>query len=338
MNSATWSSPSNIALIKYWGKYPVQLPANPSVSFTLSECATTTTLEWTAGNGSIQLFLDGTERPDFLPKVQAFFERNHDCFPYWQSYNYVIRTSNSFPHSSGIASSASGMSALALCCMSMKEAIQGGPVANFFEQASEAARLGSGSGSRSVYGPLAVWGKHADVPASDDKFAVPYSAVAPVFTTFQDTVLLVDKGEKKVSSTVGHDLMNGHPYAESRFNHAHQHMSELLDAMKNGDLATFGAIVEREALTLHAMMMASDPYFILMRPNTLHIIEAIWEFRKTTGIHVYFTLDAGANVHVLYPEADKEAVLTLINHKLTQYCKDKSYICDVVGAGPKQLK
>jgi hypothetical protein len=35
-----WESPSNIALIKYWGKYGKQLPRNPSVSFTLHTAAT----------------------------------------------------------------------------------------------------------------------------------------------------------------------------------------------------------------------------------------------------------------------------------------------------------
>ena len=34
------SCPSNIALIKYWGKYEGQIPANPSISFTLSNCKT----------------------------------------------------------------------------------------------------------------------------------------------------------------------------------------------------------------------------------------------------------------------------------------------------------
>jgi diphosphomevalonate decarboxylase len=68
--------------------------------------------------------------------------------------------------------------------------------------------------------------------------------------------------------------------------------------------AEFGRIIKvvSEALTLHAMMMTSMPYFILMKPNTLQIINAIWKFRNDTKIPVCFTLDAGANVHVLYPK------------------------------------
>ncbi|MCA1747855.1 MAG: hypothetical protein LC655_09175, partial [Bacteroidales bacterium] len=35
--SVGWESPSNIAIVKYWGKYPGQIPANSSLSVTLAE-------------------------------------------------------------------------------------------------------------------------------------------------------------------------------------------------------------------------------------------------------------------------------------------------------------
>ncbi len=336
MQEITWKSPSNIALVKYWGKYPVQMPANPSVSFTLSEAVTTTTLKYTEGSGQLAVYLDGELTPSFLPKIEAFVERTAALFPFVSNFDLEVHTSNSFPHSSGIASSASGMSALALCLTSMKQAL-GYEVPRFFEVASEAARLGSGSGSRSVYGPLAVWGAHPDVPQSSPNFAVPYSDVDPIFTTFRDTILLIDKGEKKVSSTVGHGLMEGHPFAEQRFQQADQHLSELLRFMKEGDLASWGHLVEREALTLHAMMLTSSPYFILMKPNTLEVIERIWAFRERTATPVYFTLDAGANVHVLYPASVEKQTLEFIDTELRTFCKDGSYLCDRVGAGPEQL-
>ena len=156
MKEVTWKSPSNIALVKYWGKYPVQLPANPSISFTLSAAATTTTLKYKQGTGQVVVFLEGEEAPSFLPKIHTFLERTQELFPFTREWDFEVHTSNSFPHSSGIASSASGMSALSLCLMSVKEAL-GITITDFFEEASEAARLGSGSGSRSLYGPMAAW-------------------------------------------------------------------------------------------------------------------------------------------------------------------------------------
>jgi diphosphomevalonate decarboxylase len=336
MKQTAWKSPSNIALVKYWGKYDVQIPANPSISFTLSEAATTTKLRYEEGSGTIKVFLDGEETPSFLPKIQSFLERTSEFFPFAKKMNFEIHTSNSFPHSSGIASSASGMSALALCMMSVKKDL-GLPIVNFFEEASNAARLGSGSGSRSLFGPLAAWGEHAEIEGSSNDFAVPFSDVHDVFKSFQDTILLVDKGEKTVSSTVGHGLMNGHPYAAARFEQAHENQSALLTAMLEGDLERFGSIVESEALTLHGMMMTSMPYFILMKPNTLEIINRIWAYRQQTGNPVYFTLDAGANVHVLYPESHKEVIMSFIDRELRTFCKDGSYLCDAVGMGPTQL-
>ena len=40
----SWISPSNIALVKYWGKKENQIPINPSISFTLKNCNSKTRL------------------------------------------------------------------------------------------------------------------------------------------------------------------------------------------------------------------------------------------------------------------------------------------------------
>ena len=97
-------------------------------------------------------------------------------------------------------------------------------------------------------------------------------------------------------------------------------------------------IVELEALSLHSMMMTSDPYFILMQPNTLAIIQKIWEFRKNTNIPLCFTLDAGANVHLLYPKINKFEIHKFIKGELLMFCQDGNYIQDEVGEGAKKRK
>ena len=159
-----------------------------------------------------------------------------------------------------------------------------------------------------------------------------------VFQDYQDAILLVDKGEKQVSSSVGHNLMHQHPFATQRFEQAHTHLDQLIPILKNGDLPGFIKIVELEALTLHAMMMCSDPYFILMKPNTLEIINALWAFRKASKIPVCFTLDAGANVHVLYPKKYALEVNEFISIKLANYCQNKQYILDSVGKGAQYIE
>ncbi|MBW2960981.1 diphosphomevalonate/mevalonate 3,5-bisphosphate decarboxylase family protein [Mesonia aestuariivivens] len=339
----SWESPSNIALVKYWGKYGEQLPKNPSVSFTLNNCKTTTVLAYTAieptKDFSFEVFLDEEKAPSFEPKIKTFFERIEAYLPFLKEYHFTIKTSNSFPHSSGIASSASGMSALACCLMSIEQKLNSEISSTYFNQkASFLARLGSGSAARSIEGGLVVWGKHKNIDNSSDLYGTSYPyAIHEVFKTYQDTILLVDKGEKTVSSSVGHNLMHNHPYAEVRFQQAIDNLEKLKPIFKNGDLEAFINIVESEALTLHAMMMSSNPYFILMKPNTLEIINKVWKYRQETNAKLCFTLDAGANVHLLYPKNEETKVLDFIKNQLVAHCQNAQYICDNVGTGALQL-
>ena len=336
----TWKAPSNIALVKYWGKKANQIPANPSISFTLDTCATTTSMSYKKldnpkSDFSFELFFEGRQKESFKPKVNTFFERIETYLPFLKSYHFKIETSNSFPHSSGIASSASGMSALALCLMDIERGFHPEMTDSFFRRkASFLARLGSGSACRSIEGALIQWGHHEDIQGSSDLYGIKYPFKAhEVFENYQDTILLVDKGTKQVSSTVGHDLMFGHPFAKPRFTQAHENLSELKVIFEEGNLDRFIKIVESEALTLHAMMMTSHPYFILMKPNTLKILNKIWAFRERSKSHVCFTLDAGANVHVLYPESEKEKVSEFIEEELLQHCENGQYIQDRLGLG-----
>lgn len=340
----TWKAPSNIALVKYWGKQPGQIPANPSVSFTLDACATTTSLTFEKKNTlskdfSFDFLFEGKQKEDFKPKIQTFFERIEPYLPFLKHYHLKIESSNSFPHSSGIASSASGMAALALCLLEMERLDNPNLDVDYFNQkASFLARLGSGSACRSIQGELVQWGAHSNIPNSSDLFAIKYPfKIQQAFHNFHDTILLVHKGKKTVSSTVGHGLMMGHPFAERRFEQAHQNLDRLKSIFSEGNLDAFIEVVESEALTLHAMMMTSNPYFILMHPNTLSIINKIWEFREATKTPLCFTLDAGANVHVLYPENVKEKAIQFIQDELVVYCENGHYLCDRIGKGARQL-
>jgi len=335
----SWESPSNIALVKYWGKKKEQLPANPSISFTLNNCKTTTTLAYTNSDKlSFEVYVDGKREEGFEPKIKTFFERISQYSSFINKYKFRIDTSNSFPHSSGIASSASGLSALALCICSIEQNINSAfKDAIFLNKASFLARLGSGSACRSLFPKMASWGKHNALKNSSDVIGTPYDDIHPVFGTYQDTILLVDKGQKQVSSTVGHGLMHQHPFAEARFEQANSNLRNLKHVLKSGDLKEFNKIVESEALTLHAMMMSSDPYFLLVRPNTIAIIEKVWAFRKEHQLNLTVTLDAGSNVHLLYPEAEKQTALDFIKSELVVFCENGAYICDNVGLGPKQL-
>ena len=342
--SVTWQAPSNIALVKYWGKKPVQIPRNPSISLTLDACATRTRLDYAPSESNkegfdIQFNFEGTEKPNFLPKIETFFARIEPYLPFLKKYRFHIHSENSFPHSSGIASSASSMAALAMCLVDMEAQMQGGSEGSVdLQKASFLARLGSGSACRSIAGKVVVWGQHKATKGSSDLYGVSWEEeVDPIFHTYHDTILLIDRGQKAVSSSLGHKLMEGHSYAEKRFVQAHEHLGQVQEAMRTADLERFSSLVELEALTLHAMMMTSTPSYLLMQPNTLAAIRKLEQFRKESGLHPCFTLDAGANVHLLYPAQEKEKIDEFIRSELVEYCENGAYICDRVGNGAKRI-
>lgn len=339
--SVTWRCPSNIALIKYWGKMENQIPCNPSISMTLSEAYTTVemTVEPKENNSNVELdyYFEGKINEQFGSRVEKFIAKHQDFFNFATQCKITIKSENTFPHSAGIASSASAFGAIALALMDVKYSIENKEIdTGFYELASNYARLGSGSASRSVYPSYAMWGKSDKIEGSSDLFAVPTPEIHPVFQNMCDAILIVEDEPKKVSSSVGHSLMNDHPFSQQRFEQAKNRVVEMKEVLKNGDMETFIQITESEALTLHAMMMTSNDYYLLMKPNTIAVIEKLFDFREKTNIPVCFTLDAGPNIHILYPEKHKTEVEKFIQNDLKSLYLDCLY--DKIGQGPQKMK
>jgi len=337
-----WRVPSNIALVKYWGKHGVQLPQNPSLSFTLRESYTDMQLLYRpsdSGSRSIDFYFEGKPNEKFRAKIVQFLESLPDDFAFTEGFHLTIKSLNSFPHSAGIASSASSMGALAMCLstFAQRQGVSLGSPEEVLRKASNWARLASGSACRSIYGGYTVWGATPELAGSSDLFAVPIEQqqIHPSFATFCDTILIISGEEKAVSSRAGHALMNNHPFAAVRYEQARQHLSRLLKVLQNGDIEEFVQIVENEALTLHGLMMNSNPSFILMKPDTLAVIDQLRKFRRDTRIPLTFTLDAGPNVHLLYPAVYQAEVHKFITDCLMSYCQENRYIHDGVGTGPQ---
>ena len=341
--SVSWQSPSNIALVKYWGKTGRQLPVNPSLSMTLSNAHTVTKLtalpRETEGPVELDFWFGGKQNEAFGERMCRFLESITDIFPWLAQVSLKLETQNTFPHSAGIASSASAFSALALCLCSLDNEFFSIILDEneFRSKASYIARLGSGSACRSVFPGFTVWGLTKALPGSSDLLAVPVPEVHHVFTTLQDTILIVNREEKPVSSSEGHNRMIGHPFAEARIKQAGINTSELLLALKTGNIAAFMRIVENEAFTLHALMMTSDNGFMLMEPETVRMISRIQQLRKESGLNICFTLDAGPNVHLLYFQDQIEQVNKLIVEELLKNDKQNLRINDFYGKGPVKI-
>jgi len=341
-----WQSPANIALVKYWGKKGHQIPANPSISFTLNNAYTEMSLQWetkptASDNVDLTFYFEGKENPKFRQKIGDFLQTCLNEYSFLKELKLVIHSENSFPHSAGIASSASSMSALALCLCSLEKIFLGTlqTESEFFHKASFLSRLASGSASRSVYGGLVTWGKIPGLDYTGDEVASPLQTpIHENFRNYQDAVMVVSRGEKATSSRAGHALMDAHPFKEARYAQAYQNIKDIIKAIETGDYETFGKITETEALTLHGLMMTSDPSVLLLQGNSLEIIHRLRTFRDHKRLPVCFTIDAGPNIHILYPAEVKKEVDSFIVNELSQFCESNYWIADKTGNGPKQLQ
>ncbi len=340
-----WRAPSNIALVKYWGKRTFQLPENGSLSITLEKSGTTTFLsfkEKVTPDHDIMLkyYFHGVQHLKFENKIIQFLSYLRLEMPFLTNYELIFQSENNFPHSAGIASSASSMAAIALCLVSMEEIVSHLKLRreDFFRRASTIARMGSGSASRSVYGGVVSWGISESIDQSSDEYATPFQLpMESRLHKVRDIILIVSSKEKSVSSSLGHALMNDHPYREGRKVQANNHLIKMSEAIRNNNYRDIAIIAEHEAFSLHALLMSSSPDGLLLLPNTLHIIEEIKQFRKSTGFDLFFTIDAGPNVHLIYFEDNRELVLLFVEQTLSRYCEDGRWIDDETGSGPELL-
>lgn len=340
-----WKAPSNIALVKYWGKRDNQLPDNGSLSVSLDRSSTSTFLtfnrkEQAGGEIDMEYYFHGNKQAKFSEKIFLLLNKLLYELPFLTDYRLVFESENNFPHSAGIASSASSMAALALCLVNMEQIVKKIELneTDFFRRASFLARHGSGSAARSVYGGVVSWGKIASIDKSSDDFATPFSMQNENrMNMLRDAILIVGSEEKYFSSSSGHAAMADHPYREGRRAQAKRNLELITQAIQNKDFKLVAKISENEALSLHALLLSSAPGILLLKPNTLRIIQEIRHFREITGYDLFFTIDAGPNVHLIYFEDQREIILPFVRDTLSQFCENGTWIDDQIGTGPKLL-
>lgn len=294
--SATAYAPSNIALSKYWGKRDaaLNLPLNSSLSISLGEWGTTTVVE-PAANGRDGVWLNGEPADGgFAAKALRFADR----FRRGQALPLHIRTVNTIPTAAGLASSASGFAALT------RALAQSFALDLPDDRLSMMARLGSGSATRSLWHGFVRWdrGQAAD---GTDSIAHPLSVGWP---EFRIAIIAVDTGPKAHSSRDG---MN-HTVATSPLfavwpAQAEADCAAIEQAVIARDFPTLGALAEANALAMHATMMAARPGLSYLKPASWAVLDRVWAARAE-GVAVFATMDAGANVKLVFLSADQDAV------------------------------
>lgn len=294
----------NIALIKYWGKRDekLMLPVTDSLSMTLDVFPTTTRVRLEPGARRDVTVFNGTPAEgEAQRRIAAFLDLVRERAG--RSERAVVHTRNTVPTGAGLASSASGFAALALAAAAaygLELDARG---------LSRLARRGSGSASRSVFGGFAVW--HAGPGAGTDAEADLGSYAEPVPAGDLDPALVVavvDAGPKAVSSreamrrTVATSPLYG-PWAAS----SADDLTVMRSALLRGDLEAVGEVAERNALGMHATMLAARPAVRYLSPASVTVLDRVVQLRRE-GVAAYATMDAGPNVKVLCRRADAERV------------------------------
>ena len=276
----------------------------------------------------------GGKGEGFGRRVERFVQEVTEELPVLKDLSLRIETENTFPHSCGVASSASAFSALALCLCEIQQK-EGGAFEglDFHTRSSFVARLGSGSACRSLFAPFSLWGLWEGFPSSCDEWAVPVFQVHPDFFQLRDSICLVNSDPKEVSSSRGHKLMEDNPFARTRYQTANQRVGQLLSFLEAGELKGFIELAEMESLALHGMIFLSPQPSIMLAPDSLSIIERVRDFQRLhRDIPLGFTIDAGPNIHLLSFERDREVVNPFIEEEIAPLTQ--GIIEDVLGEGP----
>ncbi|MCB0070974.1 MAG: diphosphomevalonate decarboxylase [Caldilineaceae bacterium] len=300
MQTATARVGSNIAFIKYWGvsNAALNIPLNNSISMTLADAYTTTTVAWNRAGSQREdvITLDG-RRVD--GQAAARLVRHLDLLRALAGVDWraTVESANNFPMAAGIASSASGFAALTVAA-SAALGLDLSPT-----RLSALARRGSGSASRSLFGGFVEWQQ-----GHDDATSIAYQLFPEDHWALRDIVAVVSKAEKRVSSAGGHQLAATSPLNAGRVASLPQALAEVRAAIATCDLARLGPVIEQDALAMHGVMMTSTPSLLYWEPGSLEIMHAVRRWREDEGISVYFTIDAGPNIHLICEAAAAPAV------------------------------
>lgn len=307
---ATALAPANIAFIKYWGKADpptgeagdaLRLPLNSSISMNLSACTTTTTVEF-----SDRYKEDSIESTDgeFLQKEVNRVTKHLDRLRERAQTNQraKVLTKNSFPKSAGVASSASGFAALTVAGAKALD------LALSDNDLTILARLGSGSACRSIPDGFVMWHRGKSSQTSYAYSLYPYD-----YWDLRDVLVVVEASNKKISTTEGMEKVRTSPFWNRRLRDMPDKIKTMKKALATKNFRLLGEIIEAEAVNMHAVMMTQRPPLFYWNGATMELIRAV-QLWRAEGLPVYFTIDAGPNVHLICEVKDEDTVVQKVKN------------------------
>jgi diphosphomevalonate decarboxylase len=296
--SAKQFAPSNIAVIKYWGKrdQELMLPQTNSLSLSLADLGSTTTILHQDNKG-FQVQLNKQSVPKHHP-LSLGISHYLKLLPI-DNQDLKINIEMNIPMSAGLASSACGYAAL------VKSLDQLYDWQLTRTEQSLLARLGSGSACRSMWHGFVEWEK-GDNPMGWDSHGV---ALKKKWASLRIGIALISKKEKKTPSR---EAMQQCVARSKKYQEwpqlLSQHLHDIKQAINKKNFSDFGQIAEENAKAMHNTMLDIQPPICYSNPKTFQVINKIKELRQA-GLECYYTQDAGPNIKIIHEQHNSEALL-----------------------------
>eukprot|EP00768_Dysnectes_brevis_P009053 gnl/Dysnectes_brevis/871_a964_1295.p1 GENE.gnl/Dysnectes_brevis/871_a964_1295~~gnl/Dysnectes_brevis/871_a964_1295.p1 ORF type:complete len:393 (-),score=99.23 gnl/Dysnectes_brevis/871_a964_1295:127-1305(-) len=289
----------NIALIKYWGKSDIEnnLPLNSSISLTLNQSSTFKTLTrvWFSDDKTYSLFiLNGKVQeviPDSINRVIMLFQT------YSQNTNpIIIQSTNYFPTSSGMASSASGLAALTTALSHLYDT----PLTP--KQLSAVARFGSGSAGRSITGPAVLLSSSPAEPhPAFSPLILSYSAqpipLHPDIAGMHAFALAVVPTPKPIGSTQAMLRCQASPLMRIRLKAMPGRIHRAKMALATGDFDALAKEAEADWRCMHTII--EDTVGSYLTEQSHYAVKELQRFNAeqspSAGPSAFVTFDAGPN-------------------------------------------
>lgn len=291
--SVTVESYANIAIVKYWGKSDAEkmIPSTSSISLTLEDMVTKTTLTFLENATSDSMFIDDIEQGEAeLVKASKVL----DLFRTDATQYVKIETWNNMPTAAGLSSSSSGLSALVKAANDLFGA------GKTQAELAQIAKFASGSSSRSFFGPLAAWDKD-----SGEIYRVKTDLNLAMI------MLVLNDQRKAISSREGMKLCTETSTSFPEWiKQSVQDYKDMLTYLAENDFDKVGQLTEANALRMHETTRTATPSFSYLTEASYAAMEKVKALRDA-GEHCYFTMDAGPNVKVLCLEEDLERLASI---------------------------
>lgn len=315
-------APANLAFIKYWGKADeaLRLPLNSSISVNLSNLNTTTTVEFAKKLTKDEVIINGKEDEKTTQRAIKHLNKIRRLAGFDDKIKVISQ--NNFPKAAGLASSSSAFASLTLA------ASKAAGLKLSKKELSILARQGSGSACRSIPGGFVEWikGEKSDSSYARSLFPADHWSISIL-------ALVVEKEQKKTSSSQGHKLAKTSPFLAARVERIEEKIKQIKKFVKEKNFTQFGQLVEGEALELHAICLTSNPPIIYWQPATLEIIITVQKMRRS-GLPVYFTIDAGSSVFLIGEKKNEKT----IKERVTKVRGVKEIIVNHPSGGARLVK